>query len=160
MTIRPATGLLLSLALALLGCSTTADKLGFTKVKYYHLKAEDDGSESMSIDPMIRFERQHYLYGAVTMEEKHNRLGHYYTLYWNGRPGGGPVKVRFEYRQSRTGERVFTYEQDINNVRAHNKTSLTITGEPYHRNGLVVAWQASLWQDGKMLDATRSFLWK
>ncbi|MFT4636983.1 MAG: hypothetical protein ACI8T1_000291 [Verrucomicrobiales bacterium] len=153
-------GLLFLLALALLGCSTTSDQLGFTKVKYYHLKAEDSRAESMSIDPMLRFERQHNLHGAVTMAEKRDRWGHYYTIFWNGRLGSDPVKVRFEYRQSRTGEQVFTHDQVVTDVRNRNKTTLRVTGEPYHRHGLVVAWQASLWQDGKMLDSTRSFLWK
>ncbi len=153
-------GFVAAIFLFLLGCAATPDKLGFTKVKYYHLKEEDNRADSMSIDPMIRFERQHFLHGAVTQQEKHARLGHYYTLFWNGRPGSGPVTLRFEYRQSLTNERVFTFEHTIRDVREHNRTSLHITGDSYHRHGRVVAWQASLWKDGQMLDSTRSFLWK
>ena len=148
------------LSLALLGCSATPDKLGFTKVKYYHLQDEDPRAESMSIDPMIRFRRQHFLHGAVTREEKKDRLGHYYSLYWNGRGNGGRVTLRFEYRHALAGERVFTYEQVIEDVQARNRTSLTITGEPYHQYGRVVAWQASLVEEGTVLDSTRSFLWQ
>lgn len=141
------------------GCASDAGKLGFTKVKYYHLKEEDHRAESSSIDPMIRFEREHFLHGATTIEEKRDRLGHYYTLFWRGRPGEGPVTLRFDYSQSRSGDRVFTYEEVITDVRGRNTTSFRITGEPYHRFGRVIAWQAQLLQDGRVLDTARSFLW-
>lgn len=141
-------------------CSSTPDSLGFTKVKYYHLKEDDRRVESMSIDPMLRFERQHYLHGAVTIEEQRERLGHYYTLFWTGRPEGGPATLRFAYRHARTGERVFVYEHPVTNVKKRNETSFRITGEAYERYGRVVAWEASLLQGGQVLDTTRSFLWR
>ena len=68
--------------------------------------------------------------------------------------------MRFEYRQALTGERISTFDQVVGEVRSQNKTALRITGESYHRDGRVVSWQATLLQDGKLLDQTRSFLWK
>lgn len=144
----------------LAACASSPKPVGFTKVKYYHLKDKDARTESYSIDPMIRFERQHLFHGAVTEEQRHERLGHYYTLSWNAPATRSPVTVRFEYRQSRTGERVLTFDQVVTKVREKNKTALRITGESYHRDGRVVAWQATLLQDGRVLDQTRSFLWK
>ena len=148
------------LGYVLVGCASSPPVSGFTKVKYYHLKEEDWASESRSIDPMIRFERNHLLYGAVTEEETEERLGHYYTLFWNGPSRRTPVTVRFQYRQARTGERVFAFDHTVKDVRDKNQTRLSITGAPYHRHGRVVSWQATLLQDGQVIDQTRSFLWK
>lgn len=152
--------LLIALLVSLSSCASSPTAIGFTKVKYYHLKDENTRTESYSIDPMIRFERQHYFHGAVTQAQRLERLGHYYTLFWKAPSTGRPVTLRFEYRQSRTGERVATYEQVVNDVQEKNKTAFRITGESYHRDGRIVAWQATLLQDGKVLDQTRSFLWK
>ena len=151
---------LAALLVVLVGCASGPEPVGFTKVKYYQLKDEDARAESYSIDPMIRFERQHHFHGAVTKEQRRDRLGHYYTLFWNAPASRAPVTVRFEYRQSKTGERVSTFDRVVRDVRDQNKTALRITGDSYHRDGRVVAWQATLLQDGKVLDQTRSFLWK
>ena len=151
---------LAALLVMVVGCSYTSKPVGFNKVKYYVLKDEDTRAESYSIDPMIRFERQHHLHGAITKEQRQDRLGHYYTLFWKAPATRTPVTLRFEYRQSRTGEQISTLDQVIREVRDQNKTALRITGESYQRNGRVVSWQATLLQDGKVLDQTRSFLWK
>ncbi len=142
------------------GCASGPDKVGFTKVKYYHLKEQNRRAESMSIDPMLRFERQHFLHGAVTVEEKRDRVGHYYTMFWNAGPHRGPVTLRFAYRQSKAGERIFTHEQLVKDVKARNTTSFRITGGNYHRFGRVVAWEATLLESDRVIDTTRSFLWK
>ena len=151
---------LAALLVFLASCASSPKPVGFTKVKYYQLKDEDERVESFSIDPMIRFERQYHFHGAVTEEQRREKLGHYYTLFWNAPETRTPVTVRFEYRQSRTGERVSTFDQVVSDVRDRNQTALRISGESYHRDGRVVAWQATLLQDGKVLDQTRSFLWK
>lgn len=159
--LRPWARLLsLILLVGIAGCASSPKPVGFTKVKYYHLRDKDSRTESYSIDPMIRFERQHHFHGAVTSDQRHERLGNYYTLFWNAPASRSPVTVRFEYRQSLTGERVLTFDQVVTDVRDKNKTALRITGDSYHRDGRVAAWQATLLQDGRVLDQTRSFLWK
>ena len=101
-------GALLSLVWLLGSCASTPVMTEITKVKYYHLNEID--RESMSIDPMIRFEREHLLYGAVTEADQQQRLGHYYALFWtSAKPMAGPVTIRFDYRQIGTGEKVFSY---------------------------------------------------
>ena len=151
---------LAALLVILIGCASSPKPVGFTKVKYYQLKDEDERAESYSVDPMIRFEREHHFHGAVTKDLRRDRLGYYYTLFWNAPATRTPVTVRFEYRQALTGERISTFDQVVGEVRSQNKTALRITGESYHRDGRVVSWQATLLQDGKLLDQTRSFLWK
>lgn len=150
----------MSLAASLGSCASRPQQLGFTTVKDYRLKEDDRRAESMSIDPMLRFERQHLLHGAVTLEEKRDRYGNYFTFFWNGDPRGGPVTLRFEYRQSRTGERVFRHEQVLRDVRWRNLTSIRVTGEAYQRYGHVIAWRATLIQGECVIGVQRSFLWE
>lgn len=149
----------LLIAWVLGSCASAPVTTEITKVKYYHLN--DTDRESLSIDPMIRFEREHLLHGAVTEADQQQRLGHYYALFWSSAtPMAGPVTVRFDYRQIGTGERVFRLEQVIPNARKRNTTLLRVSGEPYQQHGRVVAWRASIWRDGKEIDVMRSFLWK
>ena len=152
-------GALLSLVWLLVSCASTPVMTEITKVKYYHLNEID--RESMSIDPMIRFEREHLLYGAVTEADQQQRLGHYYALFWtSAKPMAGPVTIRFDYRQIGTGEKVFHLDQVIPRVRERNTALLRVSGESYRQHGRVVAWRASVWRDGKEIDVMRSFLWK
>ncbi len=149
---------LLSLTWLLGSCANTPVTTEITKVKYYHLK--DSDSESLSIDPMIRFEREHLLHGAVTEAEQQDRLGHYYVLFWSAMPAVGPVTVRFEFRQIGTGEKVSQLEQVVPSVGEHNTTLLRVSGPIYQEHGRIVAWRASLWRDGNEIDVMRSFLWE
>jgi len=59
-------------------------------------------------EPMVRMEKERRLRGAVSMAERRQRLGQYYTLLWQDEAGvgEGPVKVVFEYQQGATGSRV------------------------------------------------------
>ena len=139
-------------------CASAPVTSEITKVKYYHLK--DTDRESLSIDPMIRFEREHLLHGAVTELDQEQRLGHYYALFWSAMPVVGPVTVRFDFRQIGTGEKVSRLEQVVSEVRERNTTLLQVTGDSYEQHGRVVAWRASIWRNDKEIDVMRSFLWK
>ena len=88
------TGIWVLLA-CLSGCASSPDAPGFTKVKYTHVKDAGVNLDSLSIDPMIRFEREHYMHGAVTMEQRRQRLGHYYTFSWNA-----PANPSYSYRRA------------------------------------------------------------
>ena len=149
----------LSLAWLLGSCASTPTETAITKVKYYHLK--DTTPDSLSVDPMIRFEREHLLHGAVTEADQRNRFGHYYALHWSSaQPKTGPITVRLEYRQIGTGEAVSRIEQVVTDVRERNTTLMRVSGEPYLKHGRVVAWRASILKDGRELDVMRSFLWE
>ncbi len=153
----------LLLALFLLGfvthCANTPVSTEFTKVKYFHLEDPEMSFGSFSTDPMIRFEKRHFLHGAVTEAEREERLGHYYTFFWEAPPNTPPLTLRFEFQQARTGEQVHYIDVPIVKVRHRNETLLQISGRPYQENGRVVAWQASLRRGAETLDVTRSFLW-
>ncbi|MEM7385967.1 MAG: hypothetical protein AAF514_13585 [Verrucomicrobiota bacterium] len=140
----------------LLGSCASPSSIGFTKVKYYHLKEEENLGAS---DPMIDFERKYYLYGAVDQADLNVRVGNYYTFFWSADPAKGPVKLRFEYRNAPTGEAVHRLEYEIADVRKTNRTLVNVTGPVYLERGPVVAWRATLWQGGRSFGSTQSYLW-
>lgn len=128
-----------------------------TKVKYYHL---DTYRTVHAADRAITFEQRHHLHGAVTLEERLARFGHYYTIFWKADNRDTPVTVVFEYRQKNSGPTPLTKTVTINNIQRSNKTSLEVTGEEYWERGSVTAWRTTLVQADKTIAADQSFLWE
>ena len=73
-----------------------------------------DTDSSWSEDLLIRGESQKRLFGAVELADREKRKGQYYSVRWRANPAGGPVKVRFQYRQTSTGSRL--HELEANGV--------------------------------------------
>ena len=146
-------------SLVFTSCKTGSNREGLTyfdDVRYYHLNL-DNAVETP--DPMMRFEQQHYLHGAVTGEERKAREGHYYTLWWNTEDTSTPATVRFEYRQKETGPLVHVIEVPIDRISSRNKTRITVTGDAYQTNGKVTAWRAQLLRNGEIVSEEKSYLW-
>lgn len=141
-------------AAALSACASKPQ--GFTKVKIYRLDAD---SRVNSVDPSISFEQKYHLHGAVTREERDARKGNYYTFFWKTDDRSTPVKMRFEYRQSATRSAVKKMEVDIADVKSSNVTRIQVTGEEFLKNGKVLAWRAVLFQGGREIATTQSFMW-
>jgi hypothetical protein len=112
------------------------------------------------IDPSIRFERAHRMYGAVTLQQQLERAGQYYTLFWKANDRSQPVTVRFEYRQQSTGMQVLKLEQQVSEVRASNVCEFQVTGSAFQTGGRVTAWRASIVRGSEVLAIADSFLWK
>ena len=100
-----------------------------TKVKYYLL--DPLAQNTQSADPSIPFERDHLLHGAITQDDVIERTGHYYTIFWRAADRTQPVKVRFEYRQQKSGLKVLTKEVEISNIRRDNITKFRVTGAEF-----------------------------
>jgi hypothetical protein len=143
---------------ALASCSSAQRGPGGTvsKVKIYRL---DPTQRLKGGDPAIRFEKQHYLYGAITHAEQMNRAGQYYNVFWKVDDRSQPVTVRFEYRQRETGLKVKTKEVEITDVRRSNVTDFQVTGEEFNTDGPVTAWRASIVRGKEQLVGYESFLW-
>ncbi|MDG2124190.1 MAG: hypothetical protein P8J87_10855 [Verrucomicrobiales bacterium] len=137
--------------------AVVADGGEITKVKYYHL---DTYRTVNAADRAITFEQRHHLHGAVTLEERLDRFGHYYTIFWKADDRATPVTVIFEYRQKNSGLASLTKTTTIENIKRSNKTSLKVTGEEYWERGSVTAWRTTLVQGGKTIAADQSFLWE
>lgn len=152
--------LLASLTVVLLlgACSSAVTGPGgkITKVKYYHLQP---GVPQMTQVKAVNFEREHFLYGAVTAKEINARFGHYYTILWRAFDRQGPVKVRLEYRMANSGLKIFTKEVLVEDVRRSNTTHFEVNGSEYQKNGRVTMWKASILRGREELVSQKSFLW-
>ncbi len=128
-----------------------------TKVKTYKL---NPNQRLKVTNPMIRFERQSRLYGAVTKAEQMDKAGQYYTVFWNVNDRTQPVTVRLEYRQRDTGLTVHKIETEVADVRGSNMTEFQVTGDAYNTNGPVTAFRVSVVRGKTELASADSFLWK
>jgi hypothetical protein len=151
-------GCLAILALLLSACSSAVDGPGgrIGKVKYYHLMPN---YVPRSIDPTVVFERQHFLRGAVTKQEIIDRFGHYYTVFWKADDRSGPVTVKFEYQQERSGLSKRVQEQIVDDIGRSNVSKFQVTGPEYQKSGRVIAWRVSVLRGKEELVSQQSALW-
>ena len=137
------------------GCESLTRQIKITNSKYFHLDPE---KEINSPDPMIRFEQLHFLHGAVTEKEKKQKAGHYYVFWWTD-PSRTPVTIRFEYRQKKTGSKIYYREIKAFNPRVKNKTRFKVTGTEYQSKGKVTAWRVLIVQENQIIASDQSYLW-
>lgn len=143
---------------ALASCSSAQSGPGgkISKVTIYRL---DPTQRIRTSDASIRFERQHYLHGAVTHAEQMDRAGNYYHVFWKATDRSQPATVRFEYRQRDTGTKVKTQELQVTDVRRSNVTDFLVTGADFRKDGPVTAWRVTIVRGKEQLVAYDSFLW-
>ncbi|HEY2573649.1 MAG TPA: hypothetical protein VGH65_06260 [Verrucomicrobiaceae bacterium] len=150
-----------ALALALAACSATnppGPGGQITKVKYYHL--ESQMRPIPGVDPPITFERDYYLYGAVSNKDRLLRDGHYYVVMWKVTDPSQPVKVRLEYRQQKTGTTLKTIEKEVSKIDKRNLTRFEVNGQSYVDSGPVTSWRASVVRGKQVLAEAKSYLWE
>lgn len=112
-------------------------------------------------DPMARNEKLRRLHGAVSMEERKNRLGAYYSIHWNdGDTQKGPVSITFEYQQGASGSLVKTIRRDFPQESTADSTEIAIIGEDYLEGGRVLAWRATLRRGDHTIATRKSYLWQ
>jgi hypothetical protein len=148
--------LLLVLATALTACSTGKGPL---TVKTFVLR---DQERDAGIDPWARMEKESRLRGAISMEERRQRLGQYYTVLWND-PSiekSAPVTITFEYQQGATGSRIKHMTQKFGGVSSEGRASFAVIGDDYIKNGRVLAWQVTLRRGDREVASRRSYLWQ
>ena len=126
-------------------------------VKVFHLREAGEVKEKNEV---VRGEHLKRLYGAVSMEERRERLGLYYTVRWNGPAGReqDPVKIVFDYRQAATGAKILTMTQEQPGT-ARGSVEFAVTGKAYREGGRVLAWRMRLYRGGDLVDTKYSYLW-
>lgn len=113
-------------------------------------------------DPMVRMEKERHLLGAVSMEERRQRLGQYYTLRWND-PAGvgkGDVRVVFLYQQGATGSLVKRMTRDFSSSTQEGMAEFAVIGDDYFKGGKVLTWKATVTRGGRELASKQSYLWQ
>lgn len=127
------------------------------EVKQYVLRDQETGR---SEDPMARMEKMRRLHGAVSMEERRQRLGQYYTLVWHDSAGAGSggVTALFEYQQGSSAIRRLTRSFPASET--SGVADFAVTGDDYFKNGRVLAWRASISRGGREIASKQSYLWR
>lgn len=112
-------------------------------------------------DPMARNEKLRRLHGAVSMEERKNLLGAYYTIHWKDADTKlGPASIAFEYQQGATGSSIKTVHRDFPKHSTSGKTEIAIIGDDYFQGGRVLAWRATLRRGNQIVATRQSYLWQ
>lgn len=137
----------------IIGCSNAVDPLD---VRIHFIRDENtDRAE----DPMVRHEKLRRLYGAVSMEERGQRLGQYYTVIWNA-DASLEKEILFEYQQGGSASLIKTMRKEIEPGQASGKETFSVIGDNYFENGKVIAWKTSLIVGGETLATEQSYLWE
>lgn len=128
-------------------------------VKQFVLRDQERGTED---EPMVRMEKERRLLGAVSMEERRQRLGQYYTLIWNDRAGigQGPVEVIFLYQQGASASKIKRMSKHFPTTADSGKADFAVCGDDYFTNGRVLSWKATVLRGGRELGAAQSYLWR
>lgn len=128
-------------------------------VKQFYLRDEIDKE---NVEPMIRAEKNRALYGAVSMEERKQRLGQYYTVLWNDPPGAGngEVEVVFEFQQGGSGSKIKKRSHRFPAGDHSGKAVFSVIGDDYFKGGKVLTWKVSLLRGGRVLATKQSYLWE
>ena len=141
--------------LMLVSCSTNED----LKVSQFHLRTTQ--VEPMRQAPMLRGEQMYYLRGAVSYQERRERLGQYYTVNWeNDGKYAEPLKIVMDYQQAATGSEVLSMSKDLPAGERNGVVEFSVAGESYRTRGRVLAWRVQMFSAGKVVAEKRSYLWK
>jgi hypothetical protein len=108
---------------------------------------------------MINFERNYLNYGALSDDERRQREGTYYDIFWRARRPAD-LTVRFEYRQAKTGNAVLAQEIFVPQAKGTMKSSFQVTGDNYQWDGPATAWRCLLIENDRIVAFTQSYLWK
>lgn len=144
---------LIALGFLTMGCAKTTDPL-VVKMQTIHDQNTHDKE-----DPMIAHEKARRLYGAVSMEERRQRLGQYYTILWQ-LDSGTNREILFEYQQGKTGSLVKTMKRQLPAGSTSGIEEFTVIGDDYLQNGRILTWRISLISDGKTIASKQSYLWE
>ena len=155
MTGVKATALFLA-AVLLASCAGTPTTLA---VKQFVVRDQESGRGD---EPMTAMEKNRHLLGAVSMEERRQRLGQYYTILWHDEAGagGGPVEVVFQYQQGATASRVKRMSKRFPGSDGSGRAEFAVIGDDFFDNGKVLAWKATVSRGGKELASRHSYLWQ
>ena len=143
------------LVMALLGaCSLSPDQA--LVVRQFHLRDTEPDSKKA---PMVRGEQVYRLKGAVTLEQREERLGDYYTVTWRAL-GAEPTRLVMDFQQSSSGAKVHCMSRDLPTKVSGGKVEFKVTGDTYRVGGRVLAWRIRLMQGSEVLSEKRSYLWR
>lgn len=144
---------ILAVVLALASCGGAPEAL---VVKQFTLRDQDVSTEN---DPMVQNTKTGRLYGAVSVEERKQRLGQYFRVLWSA-DSGLEKEVIFQYQQGASGSLVKRMERRIPAGSARGVEEFGVIGDDYFDNGRVLAWKMTLRAGGEVISTKQSYLWE
>lgn len=113
-------------------------------------------------EPMVTMEKERRLRGAVSVKERQQRLGQYYTMIWQDAAGAGsgPVEVVFLYQQGASASRVKRMTKSFPASSRKGIAEFAVIGDDFATGGRVLAWKATLTRAGREIAARQSYLWQ
>lgn len=128
-------------------------------VKQFQLRDQDTRSTD---EPMVKMEKARRLHGAVSMAERRNKLGQYYTLLWNDPAGAGQgeVELIFQYQQGATASRVKRMVRSFPAADSQGTAEFAVIGDDYFKGGKVLVWKATLQRGNRVIATRQSYLWQ
>lgn len=141
------------LGFLIIGCAKNMDPL---VVKMQTVRDQNTFDKE---NPMVDHEKATRLHGAVSMQERRQRLGQYYTVLWKA-DAGVNKEISFEYQQANSGSEIKTIMRHLDVDAASGKQEFSVIGDNYFDNGRVLTWRISLISDGKTIATKQSYLWE
>lgn len=143
-----------ALCLVFAACSGAPETL---TIKQYTLR---DQETKVVDDPMAQNEKLRRLHGAVSIEERKQRLGQYYTVLWNDPATKSDRQIVFRYQQGGTGSLIKEMRRALPSGASQGKEEFSIIGDNYFKNGRVLAWKIDLTANGETISSKQSYLWE
>ena len=132
---------------------------GLMQGKQYHLRSIE--TVNMKQAPMVRAEQMYRMRGAVSREERSQRLGQYYSVRWSNNDNAqGPLTIIMDYQQAATGSKVLTMSHDLPATETNGLVEFSVSGESYRTGGRVLAWRIRMMSGDEMLSEKRSYMWR
>jgi len=129
------------------------------EVRQFHLKSVEP--ENFKKAPMVRGEQMYRLRGAVSVAERRQLLGQYYSVNWkNDSSHAGPLKIVMNYQQAATGSEILHMSRDLPAGQSSGRVEFQVVGESYRVGGRVLAWRIRMLSGDKVIMEKRSYLWK
>ena len=145
----------MSLMVLLGACSSKVDEA--LKVRQFHPRETDPADKKKA--QMVRGEQMYRLKGAVTLEERKERLGDYYTVTWKAIKSR-PTRVVMDYQQAATGAKILQQSHNIAPGATGGKVEFSVIGSDYNNGGRVLSWRIRLMQGDSTIAEKRSYLWR
>lgn len=128
-------------------------------MRQFHLSSVDLADRDDA--KMVRGEQRHRLRGAVTLKEREERLGQYYTISWvNTDPSLAAMKLVMDYQQTATGSQNLRMTTELPAGQASGRVEFKVSGKAYQSRGRVLAWRIRLMRGNTIVAEKRSYLWR
>ncbi|VVM06029.1 hypothetical protein MAMC_00930 [Methylacidimicrobium cyclopophantes] len=109
--------------------------------------------------PALMFEKMYWNWGAITPEDAAMRQGDIYVFHWRNRGKPRDLLARFEYRQTKTREAVWSQVDFSRRAHGNVHSLFLVVGDDYTQHGRVYAWRFTVIDGNRILAQAKSFIW-